>query len=64
MHLVVSVSVPVVDLLAADDASERVTGSPSPGSTIETVRGLPGYRATLLKRAICHPPRRSPFGSP
>ena len=44
--------------LATDGASERVTGSPSPGSANWTVRGLPGYRAVLFARAACQPPRR------
>jgi len=60
----VSVSVPAAGPLAAASASERVTGSPLPGSTNWTVRGLPGYRAVLFKRAACHPPRRSPLARP
>jgi hypothetical protein len=47
---------PAVGPLAADGASERVTGSPSPGSSNRTVRGLPGYRAVLFGRAaVVHP---------
>ncbi len=51
-----SVVRPAVGPLAADGASERVTGSPSPGSSDWTVRGLPGYRAVLFGRAaVVHP---------
>ena len=47
---------PAVGPLAADGASEWVTGSPSPGSYDWTVRGLPGYRAVFFGRAtVVHP---------
>ena len=47
---------PAIGPLAADGASEWVTGSPSPGSSNWTVRGLPGYRAILFGRAaVDHP---------
>ncbi len=47
---------PAVGPLAADGASEWVTGSPSPGSVDWTVRGLPGYRAVFFGRAtVVHP---------
>ena len=47
---------PAVGPLAADGASEWVTGSPSPGSSNWTVRGLPGYRAVFFGRAtVVHP---------
>ncbi len=60
MHLDVSIAGPAAGPLAADGASERVTGSPWPGSTYGTVRGLPGYRVVLFGRATVDHPARLP----
>ena len=46
--------------VAADGASERVTGSPLPGSATRTDRGLPGYRAILFERAAANHPAGLP----
>jgi hypothetical protein len=56
----ISATGPAAGPLAADGASERVTGSPSPGSTYGTVRGLPGYRVVLFGRAAVDHPARPP----
>jgi len=56
----ISATGPAAGPLAADGASERVTGSPSPGSTYGTVRGLPGYRVVLFGRAAVDHPARLP----
>ncbi len=51
-----SVVTPAVGPLAADGASEWVTGSPLPGSSNWTLWGLPGYRAVFFGRAtVVHP---------
>ena len=55
-----SIAGPAAGPLAADGASERVTGSPLPGSTYGTVRGLPGYRVVLFGRAAVDHPARLP----
>ena len=60
MHLDVSISEPAAGPLAANGASERVTGSPSPGSSNRMVRGLPGYRVVLFGRAAVDHPARLP----
>jgi hypothetical protein len=61
VRLDVAISEPAAGPLAADDASERVTGSPSPGSANRTDRGLPGYRAILFERAVANHPAGLPL---
>ncbi len=55
---------PAVGPLAADGASEWVTGSPSPGSSNWTLRGLPGYRAVFFGRATVFHPAGPPSARP